>query len=493
LGGAFRYPSPMRPVPVPTQRRASETIRAAVEATVDLLESLNESQVTLEAIRLRSGVSQGSLTHHFGSRQGLIAAAQVERYARNCAADAAFIGQLDGQVSAPGPFARTMLGLIADMLMPERRTARWVRMSAVAAAYRDPALGETIGHAYTSLADRLTALVEQAHGHDVLQRDIDARTIALLLSMQAQGLVLDDLIGAEAVASSWNHLQVRFVSCFLTPMAALELARQERERFGDLWRAETFGEPGRVPREVAGRLALLRGDGDERDPDTEDATVPLGDLLAQVTLGGEDVPRRRPSPVADARARILDQACSMLRDGGEGRIDVAALRDAAGISPQAFHRMFGDREALVRLARIRVEVERATASTARFTDWVTHAAAPADMRSALVDGAISMAGEAQRAAMLQRIETLAATRTDPELRDALARLQRVARDLHIEQVCRAQARGTFDPTLPPSALARLLDGTVFWHVFHGLDRKRPDPDAWIAMLRRIAWMLSPDR
>gem|GEM_PF-5554504 len=79
----WSFPTPTRPAPWPTHRRAELTIRAAIDATVELLDELPERRVTFEAIRLRSGVSQGSLTHHFGSRAGLLAAAHVERYARS--------------------------------------------------------------------------------------------------------------------------------------------------------------------------------------------------------------------------------------------------------------------------------------------------------------------------------------------------------------------------------------------------------------------------
>lgn len=186
-------------------------------------------------------------------------------------------------------------------------------------------------------------------------------------------------------------------------------------------------------------------------------------------------------------------ALAALREHGERGIDVPALRRASGLSPQAFHRLFGTREALVREARIRLEVARATNSSARFAGLVARSATPTDMRSALDLGGSQMAEAGPRRAMWQRIETLAATRTDAELGTALARVQRVTRDLLIEQVCLAQGRGLIDPELPSRGVARLLDATAFWHVFHGLDANRPASEQWSAMLGRIAALISPDR
>lgn len=137
MGGGWRYPSPSIPAPVPTQARARETVRDAIQATVLLLDREPEQLVTLEAIRRRSGVSQGSLTHHFGGRDGLIAAAHVERYRRSCEADRTFLRQLDGVLTDPQTTVETLISMLDAMLGDDRRDGRWLRLSAVAAAFAD--------------------------------------------------------------------------------------------------------------------------------------------------------------------------------------------------------------------------------------------------------------------------------------------------------------------------------------------------------------------
>jgi AcrR family transcriptional regulator len=499
MGGGWRYPTPSRSAPVPAQRRAFETVRAAIDATVELLDQHPDEQVTLDAIRRRSGVSQGSLAHHFGNRDALLATAHVERYLRSAAADEEFLGKFGGTDATPETFAATMLAMIGDMLSPERREVRWLRMSAIAAALGDEALSFTLSHRYTALTDRLTALVEGAQTTGVVEPDVHARTIALLLSMHAQGLVLDDLVGTDVPASAWNHLQVRFVSCFVTPAVAHELRHQEQARFGDLWRAEIFGPPGRVPSDAADRLAELRtlasrsGLGAVSADDMVDPERVVWLLRLAEEQPGEGAVLTTSDPSSCPHEQLVSEAGRQLRLHGAAAVDVEALRTATSMTNHTYHRTYGGRDGLIRRARIRLEIVRAAHSTSRFARMISDSQEPAIFRARLERDAIRMGDDRPRLAMWQRIETLAATRTDVDLRISLARVQRVARDLLIEQVCRAQVAGLLDPELAARGVARFLDGTAFWHVFHGLDERRPDRDAWLEMLRRIARLLSPDR
>jgi len=494
-GGGWRFPAPTSPSPAPAQQRARETVRAAVAATIELLERHPDRDVTLEAIRLRSGVSQGSLTHHFGNREGLVAAAQVERYVRSCADDEAFLSRLDGMLTAPEPFAATIIGLIGDMLTPRRRETRWIRLSAIAASYADEALRATISHSYTALTDHLTAIVAQGNEHGLLLPDVDVRTVALLTTMHAQGLVLDDIVDEHVTESGWFHIQVRFVSAFLTAPVVDALEAAERASFGDLWRAETIARPGRVPVDVADRLAAARGlAGGGSASDVTD----VAHVVRLMSVGEEDgdaEPDRskdRSRRTLALAERLLELTVEHLIAHGAAGFDAAELRSSAGMGVNTYHRIFGGRDGLLRAGRTRIELHRSASSVSRFTRSVAEATDAAAFRGSLEEWATALSGEEHRRSIWQRIETIAASRTDPVLRAGLARIQRITRDLLIEQVRLAQQRDLIDPELPPAGVARFLDGNVFWHVFHELDERRPDRAAWSAMLQRISRMLCPD-
>ena len=406
-----------------------------------------------------------------------------------CEEDRAFLAPFDAALDDPSTFAAAVLGMVDEMLSERRHEVRWVRLTAIAAAFGDEQLTSTLSDTYTSLTTSLTEVVASAHASGILPADVDARTVALLLTMHAQGLVLDDLAGVRVERSTWDHLQARFVGAFLDPDSAALLIAESQRRFGDLWRAEVIGEDGRVPQAVAARLTALRARAEAGRTTASDAS-PVRSLIASAAgrSGGRPVVRGSETSHLLLRATI-DQ----LRAHGAKGVLVPELRAEVGLSPQGFHRIIGTRDDLIREARVQLEVSRAARSIERFTELVASARTPAEMRQAVAGDAARMADDVPRTAMWQRIETIAASRTDPELRATLGRVQLAARDLLIEQVCLAQRRGLMDTSLPPTGIARLLDGSVFWHVFHGLDSERPSREAWTGMLTRIAELLSPDR
>ena len=74
--------------------RSSATRERVIEVVIALLEEGGEAAVRIEEVRRRSGVSIGSLYHHFADRDGLIAAGQLRRFARFAEAEIAALSDI---------------------------------------------------------------------------------------------------------------------------------------------------------------------------------------------------------------------------------------------------------------------------------------------------------------------------------------------------------------------------------------------------------------
>jgi len=68
----------------PTQqdRRSRSTQAKVIRATITCLDRLGYAETTFARIQERAGVSRGAITHHFPTRQALVAATAMELLSR---------------------------------------------------------------------------------------------------------------------------------------------------------------------------------------------------------------------------------------------------------------------------------------------------------------------------------------------------------------------------------------------------------------------------
>ena len=143
-------------VPQPIQARAESTVSAVITATVRAIEEGGESNVRIDEILVETGISKGSLYHHFGGREGLIAAARVVQFSRFIESDAQQIHEaltaattLDEYVAAASHLLEVGEGV-------ERQKIRLARLNTISSSYGRSDLWNALSvqqHAHTEVID----------------------------------------------------------------------------------------------------------------------------------------------------------------------------------------------------------------------------------------------------------------------------------------------------------------------------------------------------
>ncbi|WP_298726372.1 TetR/AcrR family transcriptional regulator [uncultured Ferrovibrio sp.] len=95
------------------ETRASHSRRRALEAALALVDAQGVAAMTIEEVRKRSGVSIGSLYHHFRSREGLLAGLYQDLLARYRAVLSAELLRCDGARALVEGFVRTHIAWAA--------------------------------------------------------------------------------------------------------------------------------------------------------------------------------------------------------------------------------------------------------------------------------------------------------------------------------------------------------------------------------------------
>jgi len=405
-------------VPAPRQRRAEDTVARLVAATSGLLDDDDESAVTLAAIEEASGISSGSLAHHFGGRGGAILAAHGRRFQRLMERQRDLIVPLFGAADTEEALAHF------DVLLDGLRSGgeprdRLTALSVLAAARHRPELRRFVAGELSATTARIAEQLVAAQGAGI----VDGR-----LPPAATAVVLQAVIVLSRTAVD----------------AAPRLETED-------W------------------LTLLR---------TLVHAMLIHDCPATCGLHTARTPTARaaPAPVPDAPPEedlaLIETVIGLLRrDGADAVVARQACADA-GVPLSTFHRRFGDRRHLIDAARVEVCRRQALREMAGFAALLDEVEVEGQGQGQ-VEGADATRFAARLAAQLcelgamrdpephlDRIDLIASAMFRPELVDEVARVTGSAVDRIAETVASAQARGLMRSDLAPDPVARLLWGLL---------------------------------
>ncbi len=164
-----------------------------LRATVRHLETRSAASLRVGEIADEAGVAVGLIKHYFGSRDGLVAAAQQARIAG--ATDQDIAGSRDALAGADD-LDRLMEGIrqVARHTIDRRRAdVRLSRFSAIATAHGRPEVRSVIGGTLSGLIDAMAELIADAQERGVVRSGRSPRGLATFIQAYSLGLLVHDL------------------------------------------------------------------------------------------------------------------------------------------------------------------------------------------------------------------------------------------------------------------------------------------------------------
>ena len=440
----------------PKQSRSRATIDAVLATTVDLLETGGEDSVRLEVVTARSGISTGSIYHHFGDRDGLIAAAQIERFDRITQQETDGLVQVLDQ-SLSGPLSRTafvelMLDQVRGLVRPERQRIRWARVAALASARTRPNLLAVLSDAFGVLLDALEEQSRRAIGIGLLEPDAPIRAFAIFSQACSMGLLVDELDEISVTDQEWIQLLERITRGLIASAAPGPATGP----------ATAVSAASARDGQRSGGSAKRRAAGTDRPPGARQRAQSNGSKAGPIAvlLAAEDERVRR----------MIELTADQLIGLGPSAVRVEQIRLAVGVSAGWFQRTFADRDGLLDAARIELYERLAADDHARFERAVRRSDDVEAFRRNLFAALIDLEStELLRRPHWQRAELLAATIGRDGIRFALSPVIREATDRFCGVVGEAQDRGLMDPTLAPRAVSRFFESHSFGYLLNDLD------------------------
>jgi AcrR family transcriptional regulator len=181
---------------------------------VEIIDERGEVALRLHDVARATGASTSSIYHHFVDRDGLIIAAQVERFSRGFTVLAGSIAPLLQEATNKEEFRDIIIKLHQAFYDVQWTPTRSARVNVVGSTLGRPRLAEEIARIQDDLLTRFAGALAIFQERGWMRRDVDVTSLAALTMSLGFGRVLIELGETSAPGEQWDRLALE-ASLFL--------------------------------------------------------------------------------------------------------------------------------------------------------------------------------------------------------------------------------------------------------------------------------------
>lgn len=177
-----------------------------IQTVVEMLDALDVADLQVDQVLERSGVSKGSLYHHFEDFSHLIEAAHVHRFARMI--DRSITSLAEVLVGSPSKEAMIagLKQVTRNTQRQELATLRFERARALALAEHQPRMRKAMAAEQARLTAAITDISRDAQSKGWVRADLDPQVLAVFIQAYTLGKIVDDISEDKMDPERWAEL-----------------------------------------------------------------------------------------------------------------------------------------------------------------------------------------------------------------------------------------------------------------------------------------------
>lgn len=183
----------------PTRQRLLDTALA-------LLDLHQPEELLVDTVLQQSGVSKGSLYHHFEDFGDLIETALVSMFAASVDRNTAAIRGVLEQSSNKEEFVRRIGQVTLDTQAPDMRVVRFRRARLLTMAEGRPRLMSKMSDEQARLTKNYRDLFQEFQAKGWINDDFDPQAAAVFIQAYTIGKIVDDVTTEPMDPAAWNNL-----------------------------------------------------------------------------------------------------------------------------------------------------------------------------------------------------------------------------------------------------------------------------------------------
>ena len=181
------------------------TKQTLIDTVVTLMDTQPAMEINSDQVLEISGISKGSLYHHFEDFPELVEHAMVARFAR-------FVDNSVVMLKGVIASAKTRADLVEGLKKVTRATQareltrhRSERVTAIAKAIRIPRMKALLGEEQERLTDALADLFRESVERGWGDPTLDPRVVGVMVQAFTIGKIVDDITPTRMDAENWNQ------------------------------------------------------------------------------------------------------------------------------------------------------------------------------------------------------------------------------------------------------------------------------------------------
>ena len=204
-----------KPIEREKSRRGRETIEKLLEVTINELDRVGLAEIDLDSLLRKSKISKGSLYHHFGSKNGLLAAAEAQQFMKYLKREGETFRELIEDCKSKQKF----VDLVADVMKITRLEAnidfRKKRVRAIAMSFNDETLAQVLKNAQIEVTEYLAGSFQIAKNRGWVKPDTDLMALSYWIQGVFIGHIMLDITEQTEHEEAWSEVAFQALQPFL--------------------------------------------------------------------------------------------------------------------------------------------------------------------------------------------------------------------------------------------------------------------------------------
>ena len=204
-----------KPIERDISRKGRATIEKLLEVTISELDRVGLAEIDIDSLLRKSKISKGSLYHHFGSKNGLLAAAEAQQFMKYLKREGETFRKLIEDCATKQKFVDLVAGVMKITRLESNLDFRKKRVRAIAMSFNDENLAQVLKNAQIEVTEYLAGSFQIAKDRGWVKPDTDLMALSYWIQGVFIGHIMLDITEQTEHEDAWSQIAFQALQPFL--------------------------------------------------------------------------------------------------------------------------------------------------------------------------------------------------------------------------------------------------------------------------------------